>query len=617
MALRKESMMAERYGFERYLNIRTAYGASFSPDGTHIGFLTDITGVPEVWSVPIDLAAPTPWPEQLTFRGERVASATFSPSDEILLVSADIGGNERMQLHILGADGAAFTALTEQPEVIHQFGGWSPDGTGISYASNERDNRFFDVYERPVSGGEPRCLLQQDGTNYAERYSPDGRFVLVARYDSNIRNRLFLVDRTTGEVRALTPKIEEGPALHAFSSWAADGRSLYLLSDRGRQFFSLALLDLASGEMAYLRDDTWGAEWLEVSHDGTQLALVTNEDGYSRLELFDVSNGWEGRRTLKGPALPAGVLSELTWSRDGKRLAFTFNAANYNPDVWMWDLEKEMLWQATRSTTGGIPRESFVSPSLVRYPTFDEREIPAFFFAPEGGQPRELPVVIYVHGGPESQFRPTFNSVIQYLVARGYGVFAPNVRGSTGYGYEYQSLDDVRLRMDSVKDLQYAVRWLVESSTADARRIAVMGGSYGGFMVLSSMTTYPDLWAAGVDIVGVANFVTFLENTGPWRRKLREPEYGTLEHDREFLEQISPINSVERIAAPLFVVHGANDPRVPLEEAEQIVTAVRKRGLPVEYLVFPDEGHGLVKRANRLAAYPSIARFLDEHLRQR
>src|SRR6266581_4960950 len=568
-AFRKEDMMAERYDFERYLNIRTAYGASFSPDGTRISFLTDITGVPEVWSVAIDLSTTTPpWPEQLTFRGERVAGAAFSPADKVLLVSADTGGNERTQLHTLDADGTAFTALTVQPEVIHQFGGWSPDG----------------------------------------------RSVLVARHDSNVRNRLFLVDRTTGEVRALTPEIEEGPALHAFSSWAADRRSLYLLSDRGRQFLALARLDLASGEMRYLRDDAWGAEWLDVTHDGTRLALVTNEDGYSRLELFDVSGGWEGRHRLKSPVLPPGVLSELTWSRDGKLLAFTFNAANYNPDIWVWDVEKEMLWQATRSTTGGIPRESFVSPALVHYPTFDEREIPAFLFAPQEGQPSELPVVVYVHGGPESQFRPTFNSVIQYLVARGYAVFAPNVRGSTGYGYEYQSLDDVRLRMDSVKDLQYAVSWLVESGTANAKRIAVIGGSYGGFMVLSSMTTYPDLWAAGVDIVGVANFVTFLENTGPWRRKLREPEYGTLEHDREFLEQISPINSVDRIAAPLIVIHGANDPRVPLEEAEQIVTAVRKRGLSVEYLVFSDEGHGLVKRANRLVAYPAIARFLDEHL---
>jgi dipeptidyl aminopeptidase/acylaminoacyl peptidase len=194
-------------------------------------------------------------------------------------------------------------------------------------------------------------------------------------------------------------------------------------------------------------------------------------------------------------------------------------------------------------------------------------------------------------------------------------VFVPNVRGSTGYGYEYQSLDDVRLRMDSVADLQHAVFYLRESGIADSRRIAVMGGSYGGFMVLSALTTYPDLWAAGVDIVGVANFVTFLENTGPWRRKLREAEYGSLENDREFLEQISPIRSVERISAPLFVVHGANDPRVPVGEAEQIVAALRERNVPVEYMRFEDEGHGLVKRANRLIAYPAIARFLDEHVR--
>ncbi len=195
-------------------------------------------------------------------------------------------------------------------------------------------------------------------------------------------------------------------------------------------------------------------------------------------------------------------------------------------------------------------------------------------------------------------------------------MLAPNVRGSTGYGYDYQSLDDVRLRMDSVKDLQYAALWLKESGTADPQSIAVMGGSYGGFMVLSALTTYPDLWAAGVDIVGIANFVTFLENTGPWRRRLREAEYGSLERDREFLEQISPIRSVACITAPLFVVHGANDPRVPVNEAEQIVSALRARNVPVEYMRFEDEGHGLIKRANRLIAYPAIARFLDKYVRK-
>jgi dipeptidyl aminopeptidase/acylaminoacyl peptidase len=616
-ASQEEYVPGQRFDFARYLNVRTAYGASFAPDGERLSFLTDITGVAEVWCVAVTPDAKTPeWPEQLTFRAERVAGAAHSPTSDTLLVSGDIGGNERTQLFTLAGDGASFVALTQRPEVIYQFGGWSPDGERICYASNERDQRYFDVYERRVEDGEPRLLLQHDGTNYAAGYSRDGRRVLVERFESNTRNQLLVVDvAAMGEARALTPEQHEGPGLHVFPAFAADDAQLYLLSDRERQFRSLAVIDVASGAMAYLRDEPWDAEELSVTRDGTRLALVTNVDGYSRLDLFDVARGWEARTVLPGPELRRGVVREVTWSRDGAWLAFTLDAADDNPDVWVWDLAERTLARATRSARGGIPRESFVAPSLVRYPTFDGRDVPAFLYLPQGEGQRRLPVVIYVHGGPESQFRPTFNPIIQYLVNQGYGVLAPNVRGSTGYGYEYQSLDDVRLRMDSVNDLRHAALWLAESGIADAGRIAVMGGSYGGFMVLSALTTYPDLWAAGVDIVGIANFVTFLENTGPWRRKLREPEYGSLENDRDFLEEISPIRHVDRITAPLFAVHGANDPRVPVGEAEQIVTALQARGVPVEYLRFDDEGHGLIKRANRLVAYPAIARFLDAHLR--
>jgi dipeptidyl aminopeptidase/acylaminoacyl peptidase len=340
---------------------------------------------------------------------------------------------------------------------------------------------------------------------------------------------------------------------------------------------------------------------------------VTNTDGYSLLEIFDVSNGWEARQSLLTPTLPGGIVAETVWSHDGARLALTFVTPDDAPDVWVWDEVAGVVWRATQSSLGGIPRQTFVNPSLIHYPTFDGREIPAFLYLPHDKQ-QGLGVVISVHGGPESQARPIFSPVIQYLVSCGYGVLTPNVRGSTGYGYEYQSLDDVRLRMDSVKDLQYAALWLHDSGIADPGRIAVMGASYGGFMVLAAVTNYPDLWAAGVEIVGIANFVTFLENTGSWRRKLRESEYGSLEHDREFLEQISPIRLVNRITTPMFVVHGANDPRVPVGEAEQIVSALRARGVPVEYLRFEDEGHGLVKRSNRLIAYPAIADFLNQHL---
>jgi dipeptidyl aminopeptidase/acylaminoacyl peptidase len=602
---------AEQYSFERYLNIRSAFSPSFSSDGKRLSFLTNITGVAEVWSIPIDVHATTPaWPDQLTFRGERVAGASYSPVADELLVSADVGGNEHDQLYLLGADGTTFAPLTFQPETIHWFGGWSPDGSRIIYSSNERDSRYFDIYERNIKTGDTQQLLQHDGMNHAFRYSLDGRYVLVSRSYSNVNNQLFSLDTKTGETRTLTPEVTDGHAEHAMPAWSVDMRGLYLLSNRGRQFLSLAWLDLETAEMTYLREDPWDVEFLALTRDGRRMALVINEDGYSRLQLVDVSKGWEARFELPLPALPEGIYA-VTWSKDGTRLAITLFSANDAPDIWIWDVQEQVIWRATRSTLGGIPQASFVKPELVRYATFDGRQIPTFLYLPRDREPLALPVVMHVHGGPESQSRPEFDPVTQYLVARGYAVLKPNVRGSTGYGYEYQSLDDVRLRMDSVADLQHAVLWLRESGIADPKRIAVMGGSYGGFMVLSAITTYPDLWAAAVEIVGIANFVTFLENTGPWRRTLREAEYGSLEQDQEFLERISPIHQVDRITSPLFVLHGANDPRVPVGEAEQIVVALRSRNVPVECMRFEDEGHGLVKRANRLIAYPAIARFLD------
>ncbi len=608
-------MTTPNYSFERYLNARMAYGASFSPDGQHLTFLTNITGVAEVWSIPIDTSAATPpWPQQLTFMGDRVGGASYSPVEDTLLVSADVGGSEHIQLYLLSGDGASFTPLTAKPESIYQFGDWSPDGTRFTYASNERDARYFDVYERSLETGQTRLLLQQDGSNYAGSYSRDGRFALVSRLHSNIHTQLFLLDLLSGEARPLTPDVVEGQAEHSFPSWSADGCGLYLLSNRGRQFSSLAWLDLNTPEMTYLRDDTWDAQILALSDDGKRMALVFNEEGYSRLELFDVAQGWDARRALPVPALQKGIVVEVAWSQDGEQLAITYMSATDTADIFIWDTRDERLWQATRSAMGGIPREAFVEPSLVLYPTFDGREIPAFLYLPRQRAAQDLPVVIIVHGGPEGQSRPLFDPITQFMVARGYAVLLPNVRGSTGYGYKYQSLDDVRLRMDSVADLQHAALWLQNTGIADPQRIAVMGGSYGGFMVLSAITTYPHLWAAAVDIVGVANFVTFLENTGPWRRKFRESEYGSLENDREFLESISPINHVNNITTPLFVIHGANDPRVPVGEAEQIVAALRERNVPVEYMRFEDEGHGLVKRANRLVAYPAVARFLDKYV---
>jgi dipeptidyl aminopeptidase/acylaminoacyl peptidase len=516
--------------FVRYLNVQSAYGISFAPDGRHLTFLTNITDVSEVWRIrlPTGAGEETPsWPTQLTFGGERIVGAAYSPVADQLIVGGDVGGNERTQLWLMSGDSATFKPLTSQPEAIHIFGGWqedgaassgwSPDGKRIVYANNGRDPRFFDIFERSVDDLEspPRLLLQGDGSNYPVRYSPDGRMVLVERADSNIRNALLLVDVATGESRELTSDVSEGPARHTFPSWSLDGHGLYLLSDRGRQFLSPAWIDLASGEMTYLREDQWDAESLVLSPDRRRMALVTNVDGVSHIELFDVSAGWEGRTQLPSPTLPQGIVMGSQWSPDGRRLAFAFSPPDDAMDIWMWDVESQTLRCVTKSSRGALPDSAFVAPQLVRYPTFDGRQIPAYLYRPRGVAGANLPVVVFVHGGPEGQARPDFDPVCQYLVASGYAVLTPNVRGSTGYGYLYQSLDDVRLRMDSVADLEATVRWLIDQGTADPRRIAVMGGSYGGFMVLAALTTYPDLWATGVDIVGVANFVTLLSSRVP------------------------------------------------------------------------------------------------------
>jgi dipeptidyl aminopeptidase/acylaminoacyl peptidase len=294
-------------------------------------------------------------------------------------------------------------------------------------------------------------------------------------------------------------------------------------------------------------------------------------------------------------------------------VAVSVQSPRHNLDVWEVDVGTLSCRRLTQSSLAGIPRSSLVEPELIHFDTFDGRSIPAFLYRPTAIEP-PLPVILYVHGGPASQIRPDFDPRFQFFLKQGYAILAPNVRGSSGYGKAYMALDDVRLRMDSVADLKHAVEWLRASGIADPDRIAIYGRSYGGFMVLAAITTYPDLWAAAIDVVGIANWVTFLENTGRWRRAHREQEYGSLAADRAFLEGISPIHQVDRIQAPLLVVHGANDPRVPVTEADQIVDSLKQRGHPVEFLRYSDEGHKISKLSNRVDSFTRMCEFLARYL---
>ena len=585
------------YDFARYLKIRGAWGASWSPDGDRLAFLTEITGVPQVWEVSSEAHGPS-WPEQLTFYEERVSSAEYSPIQNRLLFGMDSGGNERTQLFLL--EGGEVTDLTRAPDAIHYSGGFSPDGERVAYTATRRNGTDFDVFAQELDG-EPEAVWEVPGYHTVSDWAPDGSALIVSRHHSNLNNDLYRLNLVNGEATLLTP--HEGDARFSGARVTPDGRSVYLATDRDGDFMRLARLDLSTLELTYLTPNDWDVEEVELSGGGRSLLASRNVEGYSNLVLFS----GEGRR-MPDVRVPEGVVGGFEFAPDSGRLAFTLVGPTLNPDVWVLDLPEGEPRPATRSSTAGIPRSSFRQPRPFRYPSFDGREIPALLYEPEG---ENAPVIVNVHGGPESQSRPTFAPVTQYLLHRGYAVLFPNVRGSTGYGKAYTHLDDVELRMDSVRDLAHAAHWL---RGRGHKRVAVMGGSYGGFMVLAALTEYPELWSAGVDIVGIANLVTFLENTGSYRRGLREPEYGSLERDRQFLESISPLHKAGNIRAPLMVIHGKNDPRVPVGEAEQIVERVRKNGGTVEYLLYEDEGHGLAKLANRLDAYPKIAAFLDEHL---
>jgi dipeptidyl aminopeptidase/acylaminoacyl peptidase len=610
-ASRGDATDRHAFGVERYLNVRSASGASFGPDGRRLAFLMDTTGVPQVWSVD----GPDRWPEQHTFSDERVTFVEWSPERPELVFGTDEGGNERVQLYLFTPATGAVDALTATPDAKHRWGGWSHDGDRFAFASNRRDEAAFDVYVqgRAERGDDARLVHEGDGWLTLGGWSPDDTRLLVTEAYSSYDQDLFVLDLLTEELRHVTP--HEGDVRHTSAQWGPDGESLYLVTDRDSDSLRLERLDLDSLEFSVVVDgDGWEVDGVAVDQESNRLVYSRNVDGYTELGAGELVAP-DRLDPFPAPEVPRGVAGGVSFGPDGDRFAVTVSTSTDATNVYVVDARRGEAARWTRAATAGIPAETFVEPELVHYPTFDDRQIPAFFSEPDvdPGE-RGFPVLVDVHGGPESQRRPSFSPVKQFLCAHGYAVFEPNVRGSAGYGKAYAALDDVERRMDAVADLEAAVEWLRDHPTADADRVAVMGGSYGGFMTLAAMTEYPELWAAGVDVVGIANFVTFLENTGDWRRSLREAEYGSLEEDREFLESISPINNVERIRAPLFVLHGANDPRVPVSEAHRIVEEASEH-VPVRELVFEDEGHGFSKLENRVEAYTAVVEFLDEHVR--
>ena len=602
-----------------YLEIRTAAPAGFSPDGSRILVSSDVPGQSQLFRLDLaDAAAPVDPGDlpQITAFAEPVGGG-YLPTEDRLLVAMDAGGNERHQLYLAPDEPAEPLTAADQlaplvvdPEHIHRPGGVSRDGRWLAYATNRRNGTDFDVVVRDLHSGEEETVYAPGGWTGAGGFSPDGRFLTVWELTERPGdNRVHLLDRATGELTELAPHDDAEPASVGTPSWLPDSSAFFFSCDVGRDRSGIARYDVAAGRWDYVIEPGWDAG-CGVDWQGRHLLVAWNDDGYTRAELRDPATL---AVTTEVPLPGRGIAGGFRFSRDGRQLTYAYSSPLVPGDGWRYETDTGELTRLTAAPCGVDPA-TFVEPDLVRFDSFDGESIPAYVFRPASHHTGPRPVVVVVHGGPESQYRPSFAALTQYLVAQGFAVVAPNVRGSTGYGKRFEHLDNVERRTDAIRDLAALHDWIASTDDLDASRAALYGGSYGGYMVLAGLAFQPERWAAGVDVVGMSSLVTFLENTSSWRRRFREREYGSLEHDRALLEELSPINRVDDIRAPLMIVHGANDPRVPLSEAQQLHDVLAGKGIRADLLVYADEGHGLAKLKNRIDAYPKVARFLHDVL---
>lgn len=596
----------------RYTESRGASFTSWHPTRREMLILTRFGNTNQVHVVKMPGGDRT----QLTFFADRAGAGEFDPkTGDTFVFSKDQGGNEFFQLYRYDfADGGITLVTDGKSRNTGRL--WSHGGKWLAYGSTRRTGDDVDLYVvDPSDPKTDRRLMELRGGGWqAADWSPDDRRLVVFEYISINESYIWLADAATGEKTLLTPKGGKEKVAWLDAKFSKDGKGLYVTTDKDSQFQRLAYMDLASKATTFLTPDNADVDNLDLSSDGKTIAYTTNEKGASVLRLLDTAT----RKEKPGPKLPYGVILGLDWHEDGGVLAFTMTSARSSADVYTLDPATLKVERWTFSETGGLNPQTFSEPELVSWKSFDGREITGFLYKPSAAKfSGKRPVVIDIHGGPEGQERPSYLGRDNYLINElGVAMVLPNIRGSTGYGKTYVKLDNGFQREDSYKDIAALIDWIRARPDLDADRIMVQGGSYGGHMTLAVSTYYSDRIRCAVDVVGPSSLVTFLENTSGYRRDLRRVEYGD-ERDpkmRAFLEKIAPLNNAEKIRKPLFVIQGANDPRVPLSESEQLVKKIRGAGTPVWYLMAKDEGHGFAKKSNRDFEFYAEVLFMKEFL---
>ncbi|MBX5465168.1 MAG: S9 family peptidase [Clostridia bacterium] len=601
--------------FEQYYAIRRVSRVGFGADGRDLFYVIDTSGQFNLWRHPLRGGCP----EQLTsFDRGTVRAFQLSRDGRRLALLADQDGDERYQLYLMEPEGGWPRRITTRDDVQYLLAGgaFSPDGRRLAFAGTESRPTDMEPLILDVESGEVRSAGGAPGRNrYPAGWSPDGSSLLVLDQEGNTQANLYLLrlDEPGAEPELLTP--HEGEAVYAPGPWLEDGSGFFLISDQGRDFAGLAFYRLAERRLEWLATPSWDVQEVTLSADERYLAYTVNEDGVSRLHVLDRATG----REPELPSLPDGVLYSLEASpRPGSgELCLLLARASRPADVYVLDFLEGELRRLTRNQLGGLSASDLVEPEKVRFTSFDGRSVPAWLYRPRAaGEGRRVPAILSIHGGPESQELPMYmyGGLYQVLLDRGIAVLAPNIRGSTGYGRSYQKLIHHDWGGGELRDLEAAVRWLREQPWVDPGRIGVFGGSFGGFATLSCVTRLPEYWACGVSLMGPSNLVTFARAVPPSWRKWMAAWMGDPESERDFLLERSPITYVDQVRCPMLIVQGARDFRVVQAESEQMVEALRARGLEVEYLLFEDEGHGFMKRSNQERAWRSVVDFLTRHL---
>ena len=599
-----------RYTIEQFMASTWLTGASFSADEQRVLFSSDATGIFNVYSLPATggrLEALT------TSQADTTYAVSYFPDDDRILYTRDSGGDENNHLYVREPDGEE-RDLTPGDKLKATFLAWRPDGAAFYVLINEIDPKCFDLYRYDTDTCSRTLLYKNEPAFGVVAISRDEQWIALGKPNTVQDSDIYLHNLGTGETRHITP--HQGNVSLEAATFDPDSRRLFFLSDEGREFKSLWTYNLATGEAREHEAAQWDVVFTYYSRDGRYRVTGVNNDGSTTVHIAEGAD----ERPVPLPPLPAGQILQLTFSRTSARMAFYVNSDLSPNNLFIYEFATGQVRQLTQSLPAEIDPQDLVVGKVVRFRSFDGMVIPSIYYQPHGAAAGDaLPAMVYVHGGPGGQTRHGFNLTIQYLVNHGYAVLGINNRGSSGYGKTFRAADNRKHGREPLWDCVQAKTWLASLGCIDPARIGIMGGSYGGYMTLAALAFRPEAFKAGIDIFGISNWVRTLESMPPYWESFREAMYEKVGHpvnDREMLLAISPLFHATAIRAPLLVIQGANDPRVIKPESDEIVQAVKQNGVPVEYLLFADEGHGFSKKKNQIEASKSMLEFLDRYMNE-